>query len=214
MVTLGLATLAYLTAPIGVRRQFLLVGVYVALTFVSELAGFIGGFIFGVNMNLVANIHSLLEGPLLLFFYRNQIKTSSTLLLSVAVLVLSVFGITNLTLIQGPLNPNSYLQVCNSLFIITATVVYFFSLAKELPTETLTRFPMFWINTSLLLGFSGKFIANVATDFILNTLHEENLQTWIATWTIHNVVGVISYAGLTWAFILARKVPNQDAAPT
>lgn len=200
------AFVSYLLIPKGERKAFQLVWLFLSASLLSEVSGFVGGFLLRKNMNLISNIQAMAVGPTLLLFYRQQISFEQyKSLASAAILSLFAFGIVDLIWIQGPMAPNSYVKICNSFCLITSGVIYFFSLARDLPTKTLSSFPMFWINTSILLGFSGAFMAHLATDYLLNSLQEKDYKTWIATWTVHNSIGALSYVGIGWAFILAKR---------
>lgn len=60
-----------------------------------------------------------------------------------------------------------------------------------------------------MVYFAGAFISYIAADYVINHIHEENYATWIATWTIHNYVGSVSYLLLGWAMLVAKRAASK-----
>lgn len=131
------AFVSYLLIPKGERKAFQLVWLFLSASLLSEVSGFVGGFLLRKNMNLISNIQAMAVGPTLLLFYRQQISFEQyKSLASAAILSLFAFGIVDLIWIQGPMAPNSYVKICNSFCLITSGVIYFFSLARDLPHKS------------------------------------------------------------------------------
>lgn len=200
------AFVAYIRLPAQKRSDYRFLGIVLFLSLLTEIAGTIGGMILHVNMNLSNSIDALAEAPLLLFFYKGKIHSrlfrSAVLPLAIAIVI---FGLINLFYIQGPFKINSYMKVATSTTMLVVCVAYFFVLIRELPTESITKLPMFWINTALLTYFAGAFAANLATNYLVYIVPEPTLETWIATWAIHNAIYCLCYLGIAWAFVLAKR---------
>lgn len=200
------AALLFLFLPPEKRKSLRLIGLFLWLNTICDTLGFVGGYVFRMNMNVVANIASIVDGPLLLAFYLDKIRSRPFSRFAwVMIVVLGFAGIVNFIFFQGISSPNSYTRVLGSLTIVLATLAYFNHLIKDPPRVSLTKVPMFWINALLLMYFAGVFTATLATDYVINVLDEKDYKTWIATWTIHNFIGAATYFGLAWILFLVRR---------
>lgn len=213
-IALALDLVAYFRLAGSSRKEYYLLAILVAASLLSEVAALIGAGIFRYNMNLTNSIYSLFEGPLLLFLYRDRLKVSFmkslTLILAASLLL---FGLLDLFYLQGLFKINSYMKVVTSITMFVVSIVYFFTLIRDLPTESVTKLPMFWINTSFLTYFSGAFAAHLATNYLVYIIPEPTLETWIATWTIHNSMAILCYLGIGWAFVLERQRTKSRIEP-
>lgn len=200
------AFVAYIRLPAPNRSEYRFLGIVLFLSLLTEIAATIGGMILRFNMNLSNSVYALAEAPLLLFFYKGKIHSQlfRTAVLPIAIAIV-IFGLINLFYIQGPFKINSYMKVASSATMLVVCVAYFFALIRELPTESITKLPMFWINTALLTYFAGAFAANLATNYLVYIVPEPTLETWIATWAIHNAIYCLCYLGIAWAFVLAKR---------
>lgn len=179
----------FATPPNG-RKELFEIGLILLLSLVADASGIIGGLIYRVNMNLAYNIHGLLIIPLFLIFYRKKVQWRKVkLFLNILMAAFVAFGLANLFFIQEPLNFNSYTKTFGSVSMILVSLIYFYVLIRELPTESITKLPMFWINTAVLIYFSGTFFVNLSTDYLINVV-KDNL---IKPWTIHNFLGIVFY---------------------
>lgn len=210
---IGVAFLMFLSLRQASRTQFKLIGLFTGMTFAVELVGLVAVFLYPMNLNLLANIYALFEIVVILLFYRDRISWLNSVNLFVIVLILLAFGAVNLIFIQGYFKINSYMRVVNSIVMILVIVSYYFTLVRQLPKSSVLQLPMFWVNTSFLLYFSGAFMAHLATDYIINVMKEFDLKTWIATWTVHNCIGGLSYFGLAYALSLVKKHDRTNGLP-
>ena len=66
----------------------------------------------------------------------------------------------------------------DSIMIVYA-LVYFSYLVRKLPENNLLRFPLFWINSSIIFFFSGTFILSLMADYIVSVLNTNLTGFWI-----------------------------------
>ena len=99
------------------------------------------------------------------------------------------FALTNMLFIQGISNTTSYTFIIRSLTFIVISLLYFYVLIRELPTESITKLPMFWINTAFLLYYSGVFFQWLVLDYLINEIKGDVVNTY----TIKNGIGIIHY---------------------
>lgn len=213
-ITIALTLVLFALLSIESRRFYRLQAIILLVALLAEVAGIIGGMILRVNMNPGYSIYAILEGPLLLVFYRKQISSPRIRLLALFLAAfLFLFAIMDFVYLHGPLKINSYSKVATSITMMVVCVYYFFLLIRELPTESITRLPMFWMNTALLTYFAGAFAANLATDYLVYVIPQPSLKIWIATWTVHNSIAIASYVGIGLAFVLERKRAKSRIEP-
>ncbi len=200
------AFLAFLSIAKPQRTHFKYIGAFLGCSLATEVVVAVVVDVFDENANLLYSIYSIFVCPLILLFYKQEVKwpvfqTAATAL----IWLLIAFGFINLFFIQGETALNSHMKVVNSVTVILLVLVHFYFLLKEHSGAMITQSVAFWVSTSLLVYFAGAFISYLAVDYIINTIKDENYETMILTWTVHNCVGIVSYLLMCWAFILARR---------
>lgn len=120
------------------------------------------------------------------------------------------FALTNMFFIQGFGNTTSYTFVIRSLTITVISLLYFYVLVRDLPTESITKLPMFWINTSFLLYYAGVFFQWLLMDYLINELKGDVVNTY----TIKNLIGVVHYLLIAFGLWYNRSLylPKPDPA--
>ncbi|HEX8061308.1 MAG TPA: hypothetical protein VF473_10255 [Cyclobacteriaceae bacterium] len=200
----------FVITPKAGRTEFQLLFLALLFSFLNDMAGFIGGRLLMINMNLAYTIGLIIIYPSYILFYRRQIKSKKIgQLLTLTVFFFIAFTIVNVFFIQGPGSNNSYTLSLRSTIFITISLVYFYVLIKELPAESITKLPMFWINTAVLIYYSGTFFQNLAADYMVSLKGD-----LITTWTIKNSLGMIYYAIICGGLWLNRSHFSRHAAPS
>jgi hypothetical protein len=192
----------FMAIPKPGRRQFIELGIILVISFLTDCIGAIGFHFLHHSTNLANNIFNIINLPIVVLFYRHRIHWRNKNVVAAVIIILFVSsGIVNLFFIQGPFSYNSYTPALASVCFIIISVTYFFVLIQQLPTESITKLPMFWINTAYLIYQSGTFFTYLATDYLINVLRD-NL---IAYWFIHNLMGLLFYPMLSYACLLIRS---------
>jgi hypothetical protein len=111
-----------------------------------------------------------------------------------------LFGLINLFFVQGPYGHTSYTSSLRAVCLIVIALTYFYVLIQQLPTESITKLPMFWINTGILIYYSGTFFMNLTADYLINVLN----NTLITYWMAYYFFGYVYYPMLWYALLLAR----------
>lgn len=194
--------------PKAGRTEFVLLFLALLFSFINEIMGFIGGKLLMLNMNISYTIGLILIYPSYILFYKQHIKSKKIgRLLLLTVVFFITFTLTNVFFIQGVGSNNSYTLSLRAVICICMSLIYFYVLIKELPAERITRLPMFWINTAVLIYFSGTFFQNLAADYMV--FLKSNLVT---TWTIKNSMGIIYYGIICAALWLNRSLYLHEPA--
>lgn len=192
----------FLLNPKAGRKEFFLLGLLLLITLVGESIGTTRAIFLGKNANIVYSVSFLLILPLFLMFYKSKMNSKQVgRVLDVAITAFLVFGIVNLFFIQGTANMNSYTNSVGTITLMAISIVYFYFLLKELPTETITKLPMFWVNTAVLIYYSGTFIQYLAADYLITVLKDDLINSW----TLHNFLGILHYLMLAFALWVNRS---------
>jgi len=191
----------FLTIPKTGRREFAELGIILFLSLVTEFTGLLNLHFFHTNVNLVFNSFNLLNLPFAVLLYRHRIHWARRDLFSYSLITLFVlFSLINLFFIQGPFTFNSYTTSLASVCFIILSLIYFFVLIQQLPTESITKLPMFWINTAMLLYYSGTFFLYLSRAYLVNVLKDNQIVSWL----IHNLLGLMLYGILSYGMLLVR----------
>jgi hypothetical protein len=193
----------FLITPKEGRTNLLELGLAVILAFVSDIVSLVGIFVFHVNMNLSQNLLDLFTLPLFLLLYKRKISWKNTgIIVYVSIGAFLAFAILNLSFIQQPPSLASYNKTVIAISMIVASLVYFYVLIRDLPTQTITRLPMFWVNAAILIYYSGTFFVYLATDYLVNVVKSDLVSPWM----IHNFLGLIFYSLITVGLLTNRSL--------
>jgi hypothetical protein len=202
LIAVFVANVAFLLNSKSGRKEFLFLGLLLFITLSSEVAGFVGGFIYRKNMNQVYNIVLLFVIPLFLSHYKTKISSQRTIyLVNVGLILFVIFGVIDLFFIQKELSMTMYTRQLGNILMILISIQYFYILIKELPTQSITRLPMFWINAAVLIYYSGTFFQYLTADYLVQV---SNIN-FVNIWTIHNFLGTIYYLMLAYSLWVNRS---------
>jgi hypothetical protein len=138
------------------------------------------------SANDLNNVFRLIEFLLLLSIYYIAFKPSfgKTLFISVSCLYIVFFSIELVRHQKGHLN--SYSTSLTSMVFIVLSVMYFYTLMRDLPTAQIQRLPMFWVNTAVLTYFAGSLFLFSMRPYLINVLKDD--QT--IYWSFHNFLNI------------------------
>lgn len=173
-ISILIALIVWVITPKAGRREFFWLGLALLLGFLTDTAGNIAYFIFNKSANSIIAVGAPLATCAYFLFYKTQFKSRQIQFLIVGLLAFFiVFTLINIFFIQGAENTISYSFLIRSVGFILISILYFYTLIKELPTESITKLPMFWINTGVLLYFSGVFFHWLSVDYLINVLKSD-----------------------------------------
>jgi hypothetical protein len=75
---------------------------------------------------------------------------------------------------------------------------------RYLPTTKLWSLPMFWINSAVLIFFSGNLFLFALTHYLVHILND-NLVVY---WGFHNLLNIVKNILFAAGFYVSIKVPN------
>ncbi len=165
-----------------------------------SITGFLSFALWWMSMNnlWVLPIQTTLELPLLFlgfFFAMDKRKPSPAFFYSLIILF-AVYSVLNSVYLQSLYRYNSYSQTFGSLLIIGYSIFYFTNLIREMKTDNLYAYPMFWIASSILLYYSGSLFLYGMGNTILNKSVQAN--KWI--WVFHAFLAGVHYVLISIGF--------------
>jgi hypothetical protein len=195
----------YLILDAKGRKEFAIFGALLIASALADISQYVFFFWLGLSANVVATVYQLIEIILLCLWYRKQLAGSlNPLVFNIALTLLLAFGLVNMFGIQGWNNINSYTRIPHGIVMIVFSLVYFYTLLKGLPTRSVQRLPMFWINIGVLFYYSGTFFVMIFTDYLVNVLKNDLIYQW----AFHNFLGIVHNILFAFALWLHRQNPK------
>lgn len=139
------------------------------LTILSFLTDCITSVLAGYKMNnlMVMHVYTVLELFFYCFFYSLLFKsTSSKYYLLVLSLVLLAAELVDAFYISKLSRINSIASYCEALAFMVVSLLFFYSMIKNLPQKNILNYPLFWFNSGILIYFSGNLFLYLFISFV------------------------------------------------
>ena len=153
----------------------------------------------GINNKHILNIYSVTELILICWLY--YLETNRRVLKRILLIVAFLYSIFSFSLIgiDDFVNEDLFINSLEAAISIVISVVYFFELLS-MKIQHLTDHYFFWINTAILLYFSGSLFVFLFIGVILDQTANTTIKN---LWIIHNVFHILYnlilfYSGLVW----------------
>jgi hypothetical protein len=169
--------------------------IHIFIACAVELASYLMSLYRQPNLFLL-HIYTLTEFLLLYLFYEiyfNRFYPVWPLRITAAAFL--VFSVINSLFIQPVTGFNSYARAAEAFIMTVLSLLCFYKLAQEhKPAVT-------WINTGLLLYFSGSFLLFIVSNYILSYSSKLNYHIW----AVHAFLSLLLYLLITIGLWKARK---------
>ena len=133
----------------------------------------------GVHPNLMGNLYVLMEALILLSFFYTLF--SNALAKKIGLVFGVIYVISFCLFMPGHWTQfSSPIRTMRDLMIVVCALLYFYFLIVEMPTNEITRYPMFWIMAAFLFYFAGTFVLSLSLDFLVNVLKDDLALLWTA----------------------------------
>jgi len=155
------------------------------------------------NLNIqhlyLFNLFTIAECTILSLFYQKifSLKKYSTLILFLLACFYGLF-IYDYFFLHGGHNMNVLSIMAESFILIGFSLFYFYSLAKKMEYVNVLSNPLFWVNSSILIYFSGSLFLFIFSNYILK---EPDSRLW----TIHAILNIVYNTLLIIAFWKTSK---------
>ncbi len=153
-----------------------------------------------INNYPIFNLYTIVEFFLLTgIYYLSFTDRFTRRLLQILGLVFLLFALADLWLIEGLFKLNSYTLALEALILMPLSLLFFIRINRELRVPVLTRYPMFWINSGVLIYFSGNLFLFIFSNALLT--YGLNLYE---SWIIHSMLNTVSHLIYTVALWNSR----------
>lgn len=169
-------------------QQLLPLLIYAWLAAVFEIGGLILNKL-SVNNLVLIHVFTILELTTLLFMYYFLFENKwLKWFMLPATICFALFAIWYMLYADdGPLGMNSLPRSVEATILIVCSVSYFLKLIRDMQVDNLMKLPMFWINTGVLLYFSGNLFLFTFSDFLLGPA----LKHFYEFWAMHSCLNII-----------------------
>jgi hypothetical protein len=178
-------------------RELKLLMSLVIISFLCDIGSIYLKPVFNINTNYASSGYQLAEFIILFVIYYHALHYQRRLNVFAGLgLIFLLLFFTNLLFIQQE-GINTYTKLYAAFVFILLSIGYFYQLMKDLPTLHLQRLPMFWINTAVLVYFSGNFFLFLMSDYLVKVLHEDLMIYW----SFHNFLNItknLLFASAVW----------------
>lgn len=153
------------------------------------------------NMYLL-HIYTVLEYTLWSMFYYQLFKNKVVKKVIVGMLIIFVlFSITN-TIYWQPLEIyNSYSRSVEGAFLLCFAIAWFYKVFVDSKIIKLESHPIFWINSAVLVYFSGSFLLFISNNFLMKLSDQEFFEAW----ALHGLFLIIHYLFISIGIWLIKR---------
>lgn len=149
------------------------------------------------------NIYTLLEGIGISLFFITTDKFSKPEknLIRLFILLLCIAFLAYMTIEErwGKMSPIT--TTLESVFVILLSLKLFWNILFRQQIENLSRNPIFWINTALILYFSGSIFLFIFSEYLV----QNDPNAFLQIWGLHSVFNIAFNVLLTIGFIHSKK---------
>lgn len=155
-----------------------ILGAYGMVSFIFQLLQFQS--IVFLNNRLtpqIGNIYVLFEALILLLFFGHILKNKNLRLIILSIGILfTIFFFVIIT--QEIKSMSSATRTARDFIMISCSIVYFFTLIKELPQNNIFNLPTFWFVSAILFFFSCTFILSLSLKYLIEVLGRDMGYFW------------------------------------
>ncbi len=124
-------------------------------------------------------------GLLSLVYYLYFDKKILKQIISILIVVFTIFSICNSLFIQNILKFNTNARALESVFLIFYVLAYFNLIMQEMKIKFIEKEPLFWVSTGILLYYAGNLFLFIFSNYILPAE-----QITINMWIFHAVINL------------------------
>lgn len=154
-------------------------GFYGLNSFIFQLMQWVSIFFFyNQQLNTIGNVYVLFENIILSYLFYSVIQARA-FRNAIIISILFYMLIYIFVFLMFPKSSYSIIRSVRDLQMVVFCMLFFFYLLRELPEYDLMQVPMFWVNSALLIFFSGTFILSYFRDYIVAMMGDGIGNYWI-----------------------------------
>ncbi len=155
------------------------------------------------NSFIISNAWYLLNYVIVSFLFYNLLRSRRKLILAFG----SVFllgSILSFLAFYSFLDSNTFIRTYSSLIFTVLSLLTFFEILKESPTNKLASYPVFWIVTAIFLYSSITLIRNLFLNYLIFEMQiSRSLSQYILIFNLS--FNIAKNLMIFYAFLLAKK---------
>jgi len=184
---------------LGSDRKLLLL--LMGISLLTQLIGF-SYFIESENNLFIYHIYMPIEFILLGYIYKLWLSDWwKKELFDMLIWSFVAFSIFNAVFLQPLDESNSYAIFVGGICLIVFSITFFYKTLSELREDSLEKNPRFWINTSILLYYSGSLLI-LGMDHLLT---HKSKELYATIWYFHSSFNILHYLLFTVALCLKPR---------
>lgn len=184
------------------KAELQILQLVVLISVLTDLINLIDIFYWKIYFIYPGLIYRGFELVLLMEFYR-IIFERKHLNIGIRFAQILLFGFLILNL-YFEIIPIRSIRILNSFIFTLFAVAYFVKITVELKIENITISPIFWVNSALLLYFSGS----VFFALFFEPLGKVNVSAAVLSFMFHNVLELLKNILFAIAFWISYKYPH------
>ncbi len=152
-----------------------------------------------ISYNIVVyNFYTLIAFNLLWFIYKESIPKLRNLATLIIQIAINLFGVVNFIFIEKWNSFNSNLMVATSISFLFLAVFSFRQILQQIQYTRLEKSPIFWINTGVIIYYSGTLILFLLSNQI-NSISKSANNLHLAVWALNSVFNIILMSAYSFA---------------
>lgn len=164
-VALGIYSFKWLESRLKVLFIFVCFAAFSDITAILLLRG--------INTMPEAHIYALVEFIILTLFYANYLKRYiSRKFIWTVISVFTLFSLLNALFIQKITVYPYIVRAIESIVMVIFSILYFHKVMVDAKIKKLSKEPMIWINTGMLLYFSSNFFFHILLPLVVTYSNE------------------------------------------
>ncbi len=153
----------------------------------------------GIHNIIVSNLFAVGEFLLVSLFYIEILEIKrKTIAKTITGFLTIIFGIG--VFISSNEAYNSYPRLASGLIFIILSLLFFNKLMREQKIQRILSYPIFYLNTGILLYFSCSIFIVIFSNYFLNLSNEAQ----IALWSFHSIINFICYVIFAVGFLKCK----------
>jgi hypothetical protein len=148
---------------------------------------------------IVANIFTVFEFLFVSMFFIEIFNFSNKKPFYIVTLIITMLFALGVFLSKNETYSN-YSNLIERFIFIVFSLLFYLKLMRELKIDNLLNYPIFWLNTGVLLYFSSSIFITIFSNYFLNLSDEANKALWL----FHSVINLICYVIFAIGFLKCR----------
>jgi hypothetical protein len=192
----GLFYLKFFTVYVKAIYAVIVIG---AMTELFNIISVQGG---GENI-IWMNIYMLFEtiGVSVFFFKSDHFEKLGKRVISLSILALLLTMLGYMSFQESWSGMNPVLTTLESFFVIILSLSLFWNLLVQQRIERIAKSPIFWINSALIIYFSGSVFLFIFSEYLV----ENDPNAFLQIWGLHSIFNITFNVLLTVGFIHSKR---------